>query len=69
MAFDAQKFAEKLNKCMSLRNMTGCELAEITGISTVTISKYRTGKGKPRVDSVYMISKALDVDVFELLDP
>jgi len=50
------------NKCYSAE-----ELAEITGISPITIARIRRGIQKPRPKTIGMIARALNVPVENLI--
>lgn len=43
------------------RNMTQKQLADITGLATITIQQYERGVREPRFDNLSRIAKALDV--------
>ena len=54
-------FASRLREALSVRNMTQAELANKSGISKSSISRYLSGAWKGKQDSVYALAKALDV--------
>lgn len=54
-------FASRLRDALSARNMTQAELAQKSGISKSSISRYLSGAWKGKQDSVYALAKALDV--------
>jgi DNA-binding XRE family transcriptional regulator len=51
------------------RDLTQRELAEKVGISGPAIAAYETGKAKPRIETLFRLAQALDVEVSELFDP
>lgn len=58
-----------LEELMNERKMTAKELAELSNISSVSISNILTGKSSPRVDTLQKFAEALDVDIRELFKP
>ena len=48
--------------------MSQQELADITGISKTTISRYVSGTQMPSLKNVINISKALDCNILDLID-
>ena len=55
------KFAERLNYAMNIRNMKPVQLSELTGITKSKISSYMSGRFKAKQDGVYLIAKALNI--------
>lgn len=53
---------DRLDSALKLRRMKAAELSRKTGISTGSLSQYRTGKVKPKQDRVYLMAQALQVD-------
>lgn len=49
------------------RKLSKKELAEMLGVSVVTISNYESGKTKPPVQKLMKISMALDVPIDDLI--
>lgn len=49
--------------------MTQAQLAELLGLSTITIRQYEADKREPRYKTIRMLSKALDCDTSVLVDP
>lgn len=49
------------------RKLSKKELAEIMGVSVVTISNYESGKTKPPVQKLMKLSMALDVSIDDLI--
>lgn len=54
-------FAGRLREALTIRQMTQAELANISGISKSSISRYLSGAWKGKQDAVYALAKALDV--------
>lgn len=63
-----QMFARKLKKKMHDSFITHPELSELTGISTVTLSKYVSGKSTPSTYNIQKIARALNCSVYELIE-
>ena len=59
----------KLPYWRNKRNLTQRELADKVGISGAAIAQYETGKAKPRIETLFRLAQALDVEVSELFDP
>lgn len=55
-------FAARLLHARSVAGITQRELAERTGISTVQLSRYESGKSKPRPPVLMKVAKALAVN-------
>lgn len=62
-----QRFARRLSKKMRLHGFTQMDLAEVTGISYVTISNYMNCKTVPNLYAAEKLAKALDCTVEDLL--
>lgn len=56
-----ESFATRLNKAMTMRNITITRLADLTGIDKSKISSYLTGRYKAKQDGVFLLAKALNV--------
>lgn len=63
-----REFSTKLTKKMREVGMGGKELAELTGLSTVMVSKYMNGKSIPSPYVVVKISRVLKCSISELVD-
>ena len=61
-------FSKNLRYLMDRDYMTQDELAEATGISQGTISKYLSGRLKPGIKALINISYALNCNLNELID-
>lgn len=51
-----------LYKEIKIHGTTQSELCKVTGISTQTISQYVNGKAIPKMQTLWLICKALDSD-------
>ncbi len=49
-------------------NMTQKQLAEKTGIAQITIQQYEAGKYEPKYDNLMKLSKALEVDLTDIVE-
>lgn len=61
-------FSKNLVSILSESRINQKELAEMTGLSTATISKYVNGIQMPTVRAIINISYALHISVDELID-
>ena len=61
-------FAENLKSLMDDRGITQHELAEISGCSDSTISRYLKKRQIPNAPTITRLAYALDCDVAELID-
>ena len=57
-----EKFANRLNRALTIRNMKPVELHEKTGISESLISKYLSNNAVARLDKLSIIANALNVN-------
>lgn len=53
---------DRLSEALKIRRTTAAELSRKTGISTGSLSQYRSGKVKPKQDRIYLMAQALRVD-------
>lgn len=44
------------------------QLAELSGIATITLQQYESGKREPKIEQLIKLSNALQVDINELLE-
>lgn len=58
----------KLKAARLAANLTQHELAEVTGMTSVSICRYENGKRKISVDKAKLLAKALDVSWTSLFD-
>ena len=56
-------FEERVKELMIRRNVNQKELANKTGISEASLSRYLKGTSKPRMDVLVNIAKYFEVDV------
>lgn len=63
-----REFSRRLTKKMSYAYMTQEKLAELTGISTSTLSKYMNGKSIPSAYNMRRIARALKCSSAELTE-
>jgi len=59
----------RLRELLKEKNMTGKQLAEQVGISTVAVSKIVSGNSFPRPEVLRKIAEALDVELRDLFTP
>ena len=60
-------FAANLEYCMQYSYMSQREVADASGLSEATISKYLKRTQMPSVKALINLSEALDVDIHELM--
>lgn len=62
-------FGNYIKELRTQKNMSACKLAKVAGLSTTAISRIENRERQtPSVSTVYKLSKALDVDVRELVE-
>ena len=61
-------FNDKLKNVLSLRKMKPIELSRLSNINKGDISRYLKGEVNPKIDKVYRIAKALNVNPLYLVD-
>lgn len=59
---------EKIKYLRNLRNLTQNQLAEMTGIHSITIAKYETNKMKPQPAQIKRIANAMSINPYALLE-
>ena len=64
---DITEFPSRLRKVLTMKNMSQAQLCRMTGISKGTISKYLSGQRHATDINMYLISKALNVDIVWLM--
>lgn len=62
-----REFAYNLYRMMDLKKINQKQLAELTGISNVSLSKYLNQKVTPSARTVYLLTKALKCDFDDLI--
>ena len=55
-----------LKQWMALCDITTAQLAEKAGVSETTICHIRTGKFKPRLDTLIKIAAALNIEISDI---
>ncbi|MCH5166055.1 MAG: helix-turn-helix transcriptional regulator [Clostridiales bacterium] len=61
------KFTERFNECLKYGNVKQTELAVAAHVSKQCISDYKAGKSVPSIETLFLISKFLDVSSDYLL--
>ena len=67
MKREQSMFIQRLTQLMEEKDLTQVELAEKTGITNVTISRYLSGERKPRIEIVTKLAEVLNTTVDYLL--
>lgn len=62
MSQKVSTFAKRLREALDERGMTQAVLAQMSGISKSSISRYLSGAWEGKQDAVYALSKALNVN-------
>ena len=62
----SDRFARWLALTMSNESITGRELAQKLGVDDSVVSRWRTGRGTPSMDSCLKLAKVLNVDPLRL---
>lgn len=62
-----QEIKDRLQRALSIRDMTPIELSTKTKIPKSSISQYMSGYAKPKQDRIYLISRALSINPTWLL--
>ncbi|MFR2870152.1 MAG: helix-turn-helix domain-containing protein [Gemmiger formicilis] len=70
---EMKQIGKNIQKLRKKRNLTQKQLADITGLATITIQQYERGVREPRFDNLARIAKAFNVSpiiltVGEILD-
>lgn len=55
-----------LKQWMALKEVTTAELADKANVSETTICHMRTGKFKPRLDTLIKIANALEIEIGDI---
>ena len=56
-------FAERLKELREEKNLSMSELAKKIGVSANTISRWESGKRKPNIDALVILSMCFEVSV------
>lgn len=62
-----ETFSNRIREALYLAKMTASELCRVTGIPKSAMSQYINGKFEPKQDRLFLIAKALKVDVAWLM--
>lgn len=62
------KIGEQIRYFRKQAGLTQKELAQKAGIALITLQQYELGKRQPRIDQIYKIAVALDVNIIKLID-
>ena len=58
---EMKQIGRNIQKLRKKRNLTQKQLADITGLATITIQQYERGVREPRFDNLARIAKAFNV--------
>lgn len=58
----------KIKEKRKAAGLTQSKLAELSGVATITIRQYETGKRQPRIEQLEKIANALGISAFELME-
>lgn len=58
-----ESISTRIQKAMDLRRLRQADLVERTGINKGALSSYISGRYKPKQNNIYLLAKALDVNV------
>lgn len=58
----------KLKRARLLKGLTQKELADLLGVSIVSVSKWESGKGRPKARRLNEVASTLNISIQELLD-
>lgn len=61
------RFQRRLELALQMNEMKAVDLCKATGLSSGTISQYRSGVCKPKMERLMLIAEALNVSVSWLL--
>lgn len=59
---------EKFEKLLNERNITAYQVSKETGIATATLTEWKKGTYKPKVEKLALIAKYFDVPIEYFLD-
>ena len=59
--------AKRLKEALNKKGLRQIDLARMTGLPKSAISQYIAGKIEPKQDKLYILAKALEVDVLWLM--
>lgn len=58
----------KIKEIRKKQGLTQKELANLTGLSEISIRKYENNNRKPKIENIKKIANALNVDVFDIIN-
>ena len=61
-----EEFARWLDLTMENRNISGNKLAELMNVNISQVSRWRNGKGRPSLTTLYRLGRVLEVDPIRL---
>lgn len=64
---DTTEFPNRLRKLLAMNNMSQAQLCRLTGINRATLSRYLAGQRHATDSNMYLISKALNVNIAWLM--
>ena len=67
MMTNREEIGLNISDALKARGMTQTELANLSGISTTSISRYIHGGSYPTMDRLVIIAEILGTNIFELL--
>lgn len=60
--------SRKLDLIMAAQCLTSEQLSKVTGVSQVSIARFRKGTQQPRPATIGKIAKALNVEIQEIIE-
>ena len=64
----SEQMYKKFEKLLVERNVTAYRVSKDTGISTATLTEWKNGTYKPKVEKLALIAKYFDVPIEYFLD-
>ena len=65
----ATKQYNRIKAALAEKKITNKKLASLLGVEPQTVSRWCTNQSQPSIETLYQISKALKMDIRELLVP
>ncbi len=59
---------ERIRDVRKSRHLTQQQLADASGVATISIHQYETGKRKPQLEQIRLIAQALNISPYYLID-
>lgn len=63
-----ENIGENIRLARKARGLTQKQLGDLCGMADSAIRRYELGNGRPKIETIQRIAKALDVDPFSLMD-